>query len=50
MALWKRREAENHFGAISQFSSGMGPIFGAIDSSGGSGSVSFVSVPRLTGY
>lgn len=49
MALWKRREAENHFGARSQFSSGMGPTFGAIDSSGGGGSLIFGSVRGLTG-
>jgi hypothetical protein len=49
MALWKRREAENHLGAISPFSSEMGPTFGEVDSSGGSGSVIFGSVRGLTG-
>lgn len=49
MASWKHQEAENHFGAIGQFSSEISLTFGAIDSSGGSGSVSFVSVRGLTG-
>lgn len=50
MALWERREAEDHFGAINQFSSEIRRTFGAIDTSGGRGSVIFVPVRGLTGF
>jgi hypothetical protein len=43
------RKAENHFGAISRLSREIRLTFGAIGSSGGNGSVIFVSVRRLTG-
>jgi hypothetical protein len=49
MALWRHREATNHFGAMGQFSSEIRLTFGAINSSGGSGGVNFVSVRDLTG-